>query len=70
MDMCWRVTFRRRPSGDFWNNDRPPSDWPFPACPPDRREWKGGTSKPYEVILFGKTGRQLFMRFVGVENAG
>ena len=38
--MCWRDTFRRRRCGVFWNNDPPPSDWRFPACPPGLPEWR------------------------------
>ena len=41
--VCWRDMSRRRRCDDSRKNDRPPSDWPFLACPPGRREWKGDT---------------------------
>src|SRR5258708_25505759 len=46
MDTCWRDMSPRQPSDDSWKNDRPPSDWPSPACPPGHREWR-------EVYLSG-----------------
>jgi hypothetical protein len=41
MGRCWRdPSRRRRRCGGCWKNGRPPSDWRFPACPPDHREWR------------------------------
>lgn len=42
----------------------------IPGVPAGSPGMEGGTPKPYEVVLFGKTGRQTFMHFVGVENVG
>jgi hypothetical protein len=41
-----------------------------PGMPAGSPGMKGGTPKRYGVILFGKTGRQPFMHFVGAENVG
>src|SRR6266478_5596254 len=41
-----------------------------PGMPAGSPGMEGGTPKRYDVILFGKTGRQPFMHFVGAENVG
>jgi len=41
-----------------------------PGMPAGSPGMEGGTTKRYDVILFGKTGRQPFMHFVGAENVG
>ena len=41
-----------------------------PGMPAGSPGMDGGTPKRYDVILFGKTGRQPFMHFVGAENVG
>jgi len=41
-----------------------------PGVPAGSRGMEGGTPRPYDVVLFGKTGRQPFMHFVGSENVG
>jgi hypothetical protein len=41
-----------------------------PGMPVGSPGMEGGTPKRYDVILFGKTGRQPFMHFVGAENVG
>jgi hypothetical protein len=39
----------------------------MPSGSPDM---EGGAPRPYDVVLFGASGRQTFMRFVGAESAG
>src|SRR6266700_3395822 len=41
-----------------------------PGMPAGSPGMDGGTPKRYDVIIFGKTGRQPFMHFVGAENVG
>src|SRR5258707_439959 len=41
-----------------------------PGMPAGSPGMEGGTPQRYDVILFGKTGRQPFMHFVGSENVG
>src|SRR5882757_1733636 len=41
-----------------------------PGMPAGSPGMEGGTPRPYDVVLFGKTGRQPFMHFVGSENVG
>jgi hypothetical protein len=41
-----------------------------PGMPAGSPGMEGGTPKRYDVILFGKTGQQPFMHFVGAENVG
>ena len=41
-----------------------------PGMPVGSPGMEGGTPRPYDVVLFGKTGRQPFMHFVGSENVG
>jgi len=41
-----------------------------PGMPAGSPGMEGGTPKGYDVVLFGKTGRQPFMHFVGAENVG
>ena len=41
-----------------------------PGMPAGSPGMEGGTPRPYDVVLFGKTGRQPFMHFVGAENVG
>jgi hypothetical protein len=41
-----------------------------PGMPVGSPGMEGGTPRPYNVVLFGKTGRQPFMHFVGSENVG
>ena len=41
-----------------------------PGMPAGSPGMEGETPQRYDVVLFGKTGRQPFMRFVGAENAG
>jgi hypothetical protein len=41
-----------------------------PGMPVGSPGMEGGTPQRYDVILFGKAGRQPFMHFVGAENAG
>ncbi len=39
-----------------------------PGMPAGSPGMEGGTPLPYDAVLFGKTGRQPFMHFVGSEN--
>ncbi len=39
-----------------------------PGMPAGSPGMEGGTPRSYDVVLFGKTGRQPFMHFVGSEN--
>ena len=39
-----------------------------PGMPAGSPGMEGGTPRPYDVVLFGRTGRQPFMHFVGSEN--
>jgi hypothetical protein len=41
-----------------------------PGMPAGSPGMEGGPPQKYEVVLFGATGRQPFMRFVGSEAAG
>jgi hypothetical protein len=41
-----------------------------PGMPAGSPGMEGGTPQRYEVVLFGKTGRQPFMHFIGAENVG
>jgi hypothetical protein len=41
-----------------------------PGMPAGSPGMEGGTPQRYDVILFGKAGRQPFMHFVGAENVG
>jgi len=41
-----------------------------PGMPAGSPGMEGGTPQRYDVVLFGKTGRQPFMHFVGAENVG
>jgi hypothetical protein len=41
-----------------------------PGMPAGSPGMEGGTPRRYDVVLFGKTGRQPFMHFVGEENVG
>jgi hypothetical protein len=41
-----------------------------PGMPAGSPGMEGGTPKRYDVVLFGRTGRQPFMHFVGAENVG
>lgn len=41
-----------------------------PGMPAGSPGMEGGTPQRYDVILFGKVGRQPFMHFVGSENVG
>src|SRR6266478_4349985 len=41
-----------------------------PGMPAGSPGMEGGTPRRYDVVLFGKTGRQPFMHFVGPENVG
>jgi hypothetical protein len=41
-----------------------------PGMPAGSPGMEGGTPQRYDVILFGATGRQPFMQFVGAENVG
>jgi hypothetical protein len=41
-----------------------------PGMPAGSPGMEGGTPQRYDVVLFGKTGRQPFMHFVGTENVG
>jgi hypothetical protein len=41
-----------------------------PGMPAGSPGMEGGTPQRYQVVLFGRTGRQPFMHFVGVENVG
>jgi hypothetical protein len=41
-----------------------------PGMPAGSPGMEGGTPQRYDVVLFGKTGRQPFMQFVGTENVG
>ena len=41
-----------------------------PGMPAGSPGMEGGTPRPYDVVHFGKTGRQPFMHFVGSENVG
>jgi hypothetical protein len=36
-----------------------------PGMPVGSPGMEGGTPQPYEVVLFGATGRRLYMRFIG-----
>lgn len=40
-----------------------------PGMPADSPGMESGTPRKYDVVLFGKAGRQLFMRFLGTEIA-
>jgi len=44
--------------------------WSVPGMPAGSPGMEGGTPRPYDVVLFGKTGRQPFMHLVGAENVG
>ncbi len=41
-----------------------------PGMPAGSPGMEGGTPQRYEVVLFGATGRQPFMHFVGAESVG
>ena len=41
-----------------------------PGMPAGSPGMEGGTPQRYEVVLFGTTGRQPFMHFVGAESVG
>ncbi len=41
-----------------------------PGMPAGSPGMEGGTPQRYDVVLFGKTGRQPFMHFVGAESVG
>jgi hypothetical protein len=41
-----------------------------PGMPAGSPGMEGGVPQKYEVVLFGATGRQTFMRFVGADVAG
>jgi hypothetical protein len=41
-----------------------------PGMPAGSPGMEGGTPRRYDVVLFGKSGRQPFMHFVGAESAG
>jgi hypothetical protein len=41
-----------------------------PGMPAGSPGMEGGVPQRYDVVLFGATGRQPFMRFVGLENVG
>jgi hypothetical protein len=41
-----------------------------PGMPAGSPGMEGGTPQRYDVVLFGRTGRQPFMHFVGADNVG
>ena len=41
-----------------------------PGMPAGSPGMEGGAPQPYDVVLFGASGRQSFMHFVGAENVG
>jgi hypothetical protein len=41
-----------------------------PGMPAGSPGMEGGTPQPYDVVLFGASGRQTFMRAVGAEDVG
>ena len=41
-----------------------------PGMPAGSPGMEGGVPQPYDVVLFGTSGRQTFMHFVGAENVG
>jgi hypothetical protein len=41
-----------------------------PGMPVGSPGMEGGEPQPYDVVLFGASGRQTFMQFVGTEKAG
>jgi hypothetical protein len=41
-----------------------------PGMPAGSPGMEGGVPQPYDVVIFGASGRQTFMQFVGTEQAG
>jgi hypothetical protein len=41
-----------------------------PGMPAGSPGMEGGAPQPYDIVLFGASGRQTFMQFVGTENLG
>ena len=55
---------------NYWRSVPVPLGCRFPECLSDHLEWKAAPPEKYEVILFGTSGRQKFMRFLGGDVAG